>query len=278
MLADLHLHTLVSDGELEPPALVAAAAAHGVTHLSITDHDSLAAYRWGGGAVFTEARRLGLELTVGIEMDVALDGREVHVLGYGVEPAASALAAHLEAVRTARRERARRELGVLQGLLGGGALEESEIFVPGRDVLMRPHFIRPLVERGHFKTYREGREWFWAHARCEAVVVPKPTLPEAVAMIHAAGGWAVLAHPGYYWRDAFPVLERLPALHAEGLDGVELDYPYRSASPDLFDEAGEREWREALRVAGETLGLRFTRGSDTHSRADLDRVYGPASE
>jgi len=275
MLPDLHLHTLVSDGELEPPALVARAAAHGITHLSITDHDSLAAYRWGGGAVFTEARRLGLGLTVGIEMDTALDGREVHVLGYDVDTAASALAAHLEAVRTARRERARRELAVLQGLLGGDALEESEIFLPGRDVLMRPHYIRPLVARGHFKTYQEGREWFWAHAR-SGPAVPKPALREAVAMIHAAGGWAVLAHPAYYWKDDFPLLERLPALHAEGLDGVELDYPYHSGSPDRFDERDEREFKEALRAAGETLGLRFTRGSDAHSRADLDRVYGPA--
>jgi predicted metal-dependent phosphoesterase TrpH len=107
-------------------------------------------------------------------------------------------------------------------------------------------------------------------------VVPKPTLPDAAAMIHAASGWTVLAHPGYYWKDAFPVLERLPALRAEGLDGVELDYPYRSASPGLFDERDEREFREALRAAGETLGLRFTRGSDAHGRADLDRVYGPA--
>jgi len=190
-------------------------------------------------------------------------------------PTASGLAAHLEAVHAARYERARRELAAVHGLLGSHALEEDEIFTPGRDVLMRPHFIRPLVERGHFKTYREGREWFWAHARC-AAAVPKPALPDALAMIHAAGGWAVLGHPGYYWKDAFPVLERLPALRAEGLDGVELDYPYRSGSPDLFDEADEREFKEALRVAGAALGLRFTQGSDAHSHADLDRVYGPA--
>jgi predicted metal-dependent phosphoesterase TrpH len=107
-------------------------------------------------------------------------------------------------------------------------------------------------------------------------VVPKPTLSDAAAMIHAAGGWAVLAHPGYYWKDGLPVLERLPALRAGGLDGVELDYPYRSGSPDLFDERDEREFKEALRATGETLGLRFTRGSDAHCPADLDRVYGPA--
>jgi predicted metal-dependent phosphoesterase TrpH len=275
MLSDLHLHTRVSDGELDPPYLVAAAAAHGIVHLSITDHDSLAAYRWGGGAVVREALRLGVKLTIGIEMDTALDGREVHLLGYDVDPAAPALAAHLEAVRMARYERARRELAAVHGLLGEDALEEDEIFAPGRDVLMRPHFIRPLLTRGYFASYGEGRRWFWAHAS-PGVGVPKPALAEAVEMIHAAGGWAVLAHPGYYWKDGHPVLDRLRALREAGLDGVELDYPYRSSSPDLFDEGGERAFREALRSVGEKLGLRFTRGSDAHGPADLDRIYGPA--
>jgi predicted metal-dependent phosphoesterase TrpH len=246
-----------------------------VRRLAITDHDTLAAYRWEGGLVFEVARRCGLELVVGIELDVALDGREVHLLGLGVDLEAPALLAHLEAVREARRERARRELALVRERLGEAALTAADVFAPGRETLMRPHLIRPLVEKGRFRTYQDGRQWFHAHART-GVVVPKPTLAEALALIHRAGGQAVLAHPGYYWKDGLKILEALPALRAAGLDGVELDYPYRSNSPDLFDEADERTFTRTLTSVGESLGLRLTRGSDCHRVSDFDRVYGPA--
>jgi 3',5'-nucleoside bisphosphate phosphatase len=274
MLADLHLHTTASDGCLDPAALVAAAVSRGVLSLAITDHDTLAAYRWRDAAVFDQARRLGAALTVGIELDVALDGREVHLLGLDLDLDSPALGSHLEAVRAARQERARRELLLVRELLGEGALAEEDVFVPGRDTLMRPHFIRPLVARGHFATYQAGREWFHANVRA-GVAVPKPGMAEAIGMVHAAGGEAVLAHPGYYWKDGFPIIEQLKALRALGLDGVELDYPYASSSPELFVDGDAERFTAALRAAGDALSLRFTRGSDAHGPADFDRVYGP---
>ncbi len=273
MVADFHTHTTASDGELEPDAVVAQAASHGIRALAITDHDTLAAYRWRDGAVFAEARRLGVELTVGIELDVTLDRREVHLLGLGLDPGSAALAEHLAAVHAARAERARRELVLVRERLGERALGVEDVFVPGRDSLMRTHFIRPLVARGLFATYQEGRDWFHAHGST-GVSVPKPKVADAVAMVHAAEGRAVLAHPGYYWKDGFPILERLPELRALGLDGVELDYPYASTSPELFVNGDADRFRRDLRATGEALGLAFTRGSDAHSKADFDRIYG----
>jgi hypothetical protein len=258
---------------MDPDALVACAASHGVRALAITDHDTFGAYRWHEGAVFAEARRRGVELTVGIELDAALDGREVHLLGLGLDLDARAMGAHLEAVREARRERARKELALVRERLGEQALAEGDVFVPGRESLMRPHFIRPLVARGRFATYEQGREWFHANART-GVVVPKAALAEAIGMIHAAGGKAVLAHPGYYWKDGFPILERLRGLRGLGLDGVELDYPYASSSPELFVDGDAERFTASLRAEGEALGLLFTRGSDAHTSEDLDRVYG----
>jgi predicted metal-dependent phosphoesterase TrpH len=275
MVADFHLHTTASDGELDPAAVVALAASHGIRALAITDHDTLGAYRWRDGAVFPVSRRLGIDLTVGIELDVVLEGREVHLLGLGLDLEAAALGKHLAAVRIARDERARRELALVHERLGEHTLAADDVFVSGRESLMRPHFIRPLVARGLFATYQEGREWFRALAH-SGVVVPKPAIAESIAMIHAAGGRAVLAHPGYYWKDGFPILERLPALRALGLDGVELDYPYASSSPALFANGEAERFMEALRGEGGPLGLVFTRGSDAHSPADFDRVYGPA--
>ena len=274
MLSDFHLHTCVSDGDLDPSALVACAAAHGIGHMAITDHDSLGAYRWGEGQVFEDARSLGVALTVGTELDAVLDGKEVHLLGYDIDLSAAELGAHLDEAQRVRRERARRDLELVQAQLGEDAIREDQVFVPGRETLMRGHLIRPLVARGRFANYEEGQAWFEEHAQND-VVVPKPTLADAVAMIAAAGGWACLAHPGYYWKDGFPVLDRLPALQALGVEAVELEYPYRLSSPELFSEEDEREFIASLRAVGGGLGLRFTRGSDAHRAADLERLYGP---
>lgn len=276
MLTDFHLHTSASDGELDPAALVAQAAECGVSRAAITDHDTVAAYHWRDGAVFEAARAHGLELTVGIELDVALDGREMHLLGLALELDSPPLAAHLQAVHEARRERARRELALVNERFGAGTLLEEQVFAPGRASLMRPHLIRPLVEQGCFASYREGRAWFHANANT-GVVLPRPEIGAAIELIHRAGGWAVLAHPGYYWKDGFPVLGRLPALRELGLDAVELDYPYASSSPGLFGEGELGPFSAALREAGESLGLRLTRGSDAHTAADFARVYGPAA-
>lgn len=275
MLSDFHLHSCVSDGGLDPPSVIRHAAAHGIGRVSITDHDSLGAYRWEDGRVFEEAGRLGLELSVGIELDVLLDGREVHLLGYDLDLTAPRLERHLEDVKRAREERFRREIAIVQERLGEEMLREEEVLVSGRETLMRPHLIRPLVERGCFASYEDGREWFRENVTLD-LTVPKPTLPEGVAMFHEAGGWASLAHPGYYWKDGVAILEGLALLHEQGLDAVELDYPYRSSSPSLFSEQDEDTFLAALRSTGEELGLRFTRGSDAHFAADFDRVYGPA--
>jgi predicted metal-dependent phosphoesterase TrpH len=173
-----------------------------------------------------------------------------------------------------RRERARRDLEVVRAHMGEGAIRDEQVFVPARETLMRGHLIRPLVAQGRFASYEEGQAWLEENVP-EEVVVPKPTVAQAVTMIASAGGWTSLAHPGYYWKDGFPILERLPALKDLGVAAVELEYPYRSCSPGLFSEDDEREFTASLRVAGAELGLRFTRGSDAHGAADLEKVYGP---
>ena len=276
MLQDFHLHTLVSDGDLTPEDVLARAAARGVTHLSITDHDALGAYRWKDGVVFGEARRLGLDLTVGIEMDADMDGQEVHVLGLGVRLDDAALNVHLERVRETRFERARREIGIVNGLLGEGTIREEDIFVPGRETLMKPHFIHPILDRGdRFANYEDANAWYRQNVK-SGVSVPKPPIAEVIGLIKGAGGWAALAHPGYYGTGE-AMAAKLGELHAAGLDGVELDYPYFSCSPRQFTAAAEQEFVGAVRRAAETLGLRVTRGSDCHTAADFDRVYGPVA-
>lgn len=273
MWTDLHLHSIASDGELDPVTLLERAAARGIRRLSITDHDTFGAYGWRGGVVREAARRLALQLVVGIELDTTFEGGELHLLGFDLDSQEPALAHHLSTVRQARRDRARSELALVNERLGAGTLRQEQIFAEGCDMPMRPHFIRPLVAQGRFGSYGEGRAWFREHA--PPARVPKPELVRAIAMIHAAGGWAVLAHPGYYWKAGLPILERLAQLRAAGLDGVELDYPYASSSPEVFRDGEADRFVAELGPVAEALGLRPTRGSDIHFDADFDRVYGP---
>src|SRR5436190_14478078 len=241
-MIDFHLHTLVSDGDLEPEALLREAASHGIKQLSITDHDSLGAYRWRDGVVFGEAKRTGFALTVGIEMDADLDGVEVHLLGFDVSLDGRALQEHLDRVREARFERARREIGIVNGLLGAGTISEAEVFAPGRETLMKPHFIHPILDKGLFPTYEEANAWYRKNVKA-GVAVPKPSIADAIRFIKDAGGWTALAHPGYYQREGWaPVASRLSALRAMGLDGLELDYPYHACSPRQWS----REQEQAL--------------------------------
>jgi predicted metal-dependent phosphoesterase TrpH len=273
MLVDLHLHTTVSDGELDPCDLLAAIAAIGITHASIADHDALGAYSWEGGRVFREALRLGIDLRPGIELDATLEGIEVHLLGYDVRSGSNALDGHLARVRAARTERARREIGIVQQLLGADAVTEGEIFAPGRETFMKPHFIHPLLAKGLFPSYEAAIGWYKGNVR-SGVEVEKPPLAEAIRLVHEAGGWAVLAHPAYYEKAGIGVTTRLGDLAKLGLDGVEVEYPYHLCSPTAFSPAEERDYVVGLRDEAVRLGLRITRGSDGHTRADLDRVYG----
>ena len=273
MLHDFHLHTFVSDGRLSPLEVLRQAARFGISSVAITDHDALGAYSWEKGAVFVETERLGLELTVGLEMDARLDGQEVHVLGLGVALQGGALHEHLDRVRAARFERARREIGIVNDLLGEGTVSENQVFVPGRETLMKPHFIHPILAKGLFSSYREANAWYKENVKA-GVAVPKPCLNEAIELIHDAGGWAVLAHPGYYEKAGLPMAARLKELSEIGLDGIELDYPYHTSSPQQFSQADEKAFIDQMRATGEALGLRFTSGSDAHSVGDFRRVYG----
>jgi predicted metal-dependent phosphoesterase TrpH len=273
VIIDLHLHTLVSDGELDPCGLLEAAASHGITRASIADHDALGAYAWEDGRVFSLARRLGIDLVVGVELDADLDGQEVHLLGYDVRPGSASLEAHLARVQGARFERARREIAIVEGLLGPGSVREADVFIPGRQTLMKPHFIHPLLARGAFPTYEAANAWYRQNVQ-SGITVAKPPLPAAISLVHEAGGWAILAHPGYYEKSGVPIVTRLAELAGLGLDGVELDYPYHLCSPERFSQADVQGFSLRLGEAAARLGLRVTRGSDCHTRADFARVYG----
>jgi len=243
---DLHLHTTVSDGRLTPGELVERARAAGVTVLAVTDHDTTASYP----EVRDRAGAHGLEAVPGIEITAVDEGRDVHVLGYFLDPDEPKLLAFLARQRRTRIDRVHRiaarlaELGVpidVDALLAEAARQ------PGRSV-GRPQVARALQLAGHVSSMQEAFDRFLAGDGPAFVSRPGSPPEDVVALIHGAGGLASLAHPGRTRID-----HRLGDLARAGLDAIEVHHSDHDAS------AVERY----ARTAGE-LGLLMTGGSDFH--------------
>ena len=243
-MIDLHSHTTASDGLLSPAALLDAAAAAGLTVLAITDHDTTAGY--------LDARRLlagrSLELVSGIEISAVHDGRDVHVLGYFLDPFSARLTDFLEGQRTDRRRRVL-EMTDRLGSLGHPIDPEPilEAASRGRSV-GRPQIADALVSGGHVKSRDEAFRRFLEHGGPAFVPRRGASPREVVRIIHEAGGLASLAHPGVHQRD-----QLIDELAAEGLDAIEV----RHSDHDAAVEGRYR--RTASR-----LGLLVTGGSDFH--------------
>lgn len=243
-MIDLHTHTTASDGSLAPAALIAAARQAGLRVLSITDHDTTAGFE----AVTEEARRAGVELVPGIEISAVADGRDMHVLGYFIDPSSSTLRAFLErqrADRIRRLEEMTRRLVALGCPIDAGAM--LAVAQSGRSV-GRPQIAAALVKAGYVQTRDEAFERFLEFGGPAYVPRLGASPEEVVAIVHAAGGIASLAHPGVTKRD-----DRIAALAAAGLDALE-------ARHSDHDAATEQRYRNLARQHG----LLVTGGSDFH--------------
>jgi len=264
---DLHLHTLVSDGNATPLDMLAAAQAAGLVKVSFTDHDALGAYRhWGD--MFARAGELGIEL------DTNYRDEELHLLGYGFDLADKALHERLRLVQGLRRQRVLRQLEDINRFFGRKVVERKNVLLPQRDSLMKPHLVHAMLDQGLFPEYREAAKWLSANAAVP-IHVPKLPMADAIAMIVRAGGETVLAHPGYIIAETGIKLEEMLAeLAPLGLAGIEVDYPYyqeKEPAPAFPDKAAETAMIETLRELAGRFRLKMTRGSDAHDPEALKK-------
>ncbi len=243
MFADLHIHTRFSDGTYAPEEVVAAARTHALAAIALTDHDTVE----GCGAAAAACAAAGIEFLVGVELTAEQDGREMHILGYGMDPADPKLLQSLAHFQSVRQQRIREIVARLNAL--GIALEAETVFAlancraPGR-----PHVARALVAAGHCGSLDEAFERFLKKHRPAWVPKFKMSAPEAIALIHDAGGIAVLAHPVLNKVD-----DLLPGLVAAGLDGIECFHTkHTPAITDRYIGLANR------------LGALISGGSDCH--------------
>jgi len=262
---DLHLHTIVSDGEMRPEEILSCAKELHLGTISITDHDAVGAYIHFDCDLLEKAQEMGISIIPGIELDSEYAGVEVHVLGYGIDINNRELNNYLSHVHSLRRERIREQIEKINGIYKKEVIKEDEIFIPHRDTLMKPHLIHTLLKKGLFPGYREAAVWVSTHAKA-ATSVLKSYTGEMIQLIKKLGGHAFLAHPGYYVLEGGLNIDKMiNELLPLGLDGLEVEYPYFGTGPKFQSREAEREIIETFRHTARKYGLITSRGSDAHT-------------
>ncbi len=240
---DLHCHTTASDGILTPRQLIILASHLGLKGIGITDHDTIQGW--------TEAMKAGMETGIevirGIELNTDMNGLEVHVLGYEMQPDSSYLRKHLGILQEARVQRMHEIISKLQDLNIKITVEDVRRFAGGESV-GRPHIAQALVELGYVISTREAFDRFIGPGAPAYVPRYKLSPIQGIELIRESGGVPVLAHPGLKGLD-----EHIPIWVDAGLQGLEISHS---------DHSSEDEKRY-IEIA-EKYGLIMTGGSDFH--------------
>ena len=244
VIVDLHAHTTRSDGNTPPRDLVRLARTVGVHVLAITDHDTTEAIP----ECLEEGHAQGVRIIPAIEMSSRFEGRDVHLLGFGLDHTSPALNSRLAALHEERRTRVNRICGKLAAL--GVALEPAEVLrEAGGKSVGRRHIARALVKKGVVRSIEEAFRKYLAERSPANEPATEMTPAEAANLITNHGGLPVLAHPGFLDDDA--CVERI--LDGAPLRGIEVFHRYDSPRKHLayLDMARRRN-------------LLVTGGSDYH--------------
>lgn len=258
---DLHTHTTHSDGSASPEELIGLASAKRARAVAITDHDTVAALVEARAA----AERFGIELVAGIEISAEYSPGTMHILGYCIDDKSTALGAKLDELKKVREERNPQIASRLRSL--GFDISYDEVAeLAGNKVVGRPHFARLMIEKGYVSSIQEAFDRFLKKGAAAYVEKARLSPAESIALVHHAGGVAVLAHPYQLKLSSYEEVDRLVGeLAGLGLDGVEAVYSRHSAAERAsYSEIAARN------------GLLVTGGSDYHGsyKPDISIVTG----
>jgi 3',5'-nucleoside bisphosphate phosphatase len=248
--ADLHCHSVVSDGTLQPEELAARAKANGVELWALTDHDEIGGQHRARDA----ALALGMSYLSGTEVSVTFAGITVHIVGLGFDIDDPRMAAGLKATRGGREERAREMAAGLAQVGIQGAYEGALKYVGNPDLISRTHFGRFLVETGVCADTSEVFRRFLVEGKPGFVPHRWATLRDAVTWITQAGGMAVIAHPGRYSFTPNEEFALFSEFKAHGGQGVEV----------ITGSHNSADYAKYTDMALE-FDLYASRGSDFHS-------------
>jgi predicted metal-dependent phosphoesterase TrpH len=248
--ADLHCHSVISDGTLTPEDLADRARRGGVQLWALTDHDEVGGQHRAAAA----AREQGLSYLTGTEISVTFAGETVHIVGLGFDADDPTLRQGLQATRGGRSQRALEMAAGLAQVGIAGAYEGALQFVGNPDLISRTHFARFLVDTGICKDTNEVFRRFLTEGKPGFVPHRWATLKNAIGWITGAGGVAVIAHPARYKFTPNEEYALFTEFKLHGGQAVEVITGSHSAQEAL--KYGE--------MAAE-FNLAASRGSDFHS-------------
>ena len=256
---DLHCHSTVSDGLLTPTELATRASQNGVDVWALTDHDEIG----GVATARAVATSLGMRHIGGVEVSVTWAGNTIHIVGLQIDETNPQLVQGLYETRNGREQRARQMSAMLDEVGIPNAYEGALRYVGNPNLISRTHFARYLVDEGFcadvsavFKNYLvQGKPGYVEHRWA--------TLQNAVQWIRAAGGVAVVAHPGRY---DLTLLQRSAFLDEfKQLGGVGIEVVTGSHTPDQFEEYAK---------VARQYGFLASRGSDFHGPGESSTELG----
>lgn len=256
---DLHTHTTASDGMFPPAMNVKLAKEAGLHGLAITDHDTVA----GVPEALLAGAELGIAVVPGVEISTSEQGKDIHILGYGISIDDPDLLLRLQALRNTRNRRNEEILTKLAELDMRVTLEELES-AAGKSSqkegsIGRPHIARALMDKGYVTDIREAFDRYLGEGMPAYASLARISPFEAIRWIHEAGGIAIIAHPGLYDMDEL-VLALLDTGEADGLEAFHSDH----------DREMERRYEEWALSRGKIT----TGGSDFHGIKDGIAFHG----
>ncbi len=257
---DLHLHSTCSDGALSPAELIRRAAAAGLTAVALADHDNVD----GIDEALAAGAEAAVEVLPGVELSVVWeDFQDIHLLGYGFDHHHRELQAALREFRAFREGRNGQIVEAVNRQLaeeGAPPLDFGAIRQRAKGTFGRPHIALELMARHLVRSKEEAFERYLVPCNVPKRYFP---LPEAIALIHRAGGVTSLAHPLLISRDRSELRRLLDAFAEYGLDGIE-----------AFSNQADNDDTDWLQSEARRRGLLITGGSDYHGGPDSEIVIG----
>jgi len=257
--ADLHCHSVVSDGTLTPEALAERASAKGVELWALTDHDEIG----GQARAASAAKACGMRYLTGVEISVTFLHQTVHIVGLGFDADNENLQKGLRATRGGRSQRAKDMAKGLERVGIKNAFEGALQYAGNPDLVSRTHFARHLVETGVCKETNEVFRKYLTEGKPGYVEHRWASLKDAVGWITGAGGMAVIAHPARYRFTANEEFALFTEFKGHGGRGVEVVTGSHSAAEYI-----------TYADAAKDYGLAASRGSDFHSPLESHTELG----
>ncbi|KAB1192755.1 PHP domain-containing protein [Haloferax sp. MBLA0076] len=251
-VADLHLHTTASDGTCSVEERIRQSQELALEAIAITDHDTIADY-------FSQrvSNQNNLELITGVEVRADVLDTKVELLGYYVDPLDENLLNLLEKVRSYRRDRNRKIIDQLQ-MVSNLDRSYDEVRTNVKGILGRPHIANVLIDAGIVDSVGMAFEIYLGSDGEAFVPMKRVPAEEVIETIQDAGGVVSFAHPGRVRTDSIETI--LEELVADGLDAIEVPYPYDEAPSEGYADVTSEDASEFA----EKYNLLTTGGSDCH--------------